>query len=210
MGSAYLLPRIVGLGRATELLMLGDKVTAARAYEIGLATEVVADDAARRVGRRARRAPRRRPGVRLRDDQVAADPRARHGPRAPRSSWRRSTQALLMHSEDFNGVLRGLERGSPARLERTMNEPINPPTLPRRRVGLRPCGRAPASTVYLGRPDGAGCRRHDHRRDDRRAVRGRGREPDRGAAAAPAASPDDLVTLQVFVTDVVGVQALLA
>jgi enoyl-CoA hydratase/carnithine racemase len=45
MGSAYLLPRIVGLGRATELLMLGEKVTAARASEIGLATMVVDDDA---------------------------------------------------------------------------------------------------------------------------------------------------------------------
>src|ERR1700722_17063232 len=45
MGSAYLLPRIVGLGRATELLLLGEKVSARRAYEIGLATEVV-DDAA--------------------------------------------------------------------------------------------------------------------------------------------------------------------
>lgn len=45
MGSAYLLPRIVGLGRATELLMLGGKVGSARALEIGLATQVV-DDAA--------------------------------------------------------------------------------------------------------------------------------------------------------------------
>jgi enoyl-CoA hydratase/carnithine racemase len=44
MGSAYLLPRLVGLGRATELLILGDKVTADRAYEIGLATEVVPDN----------------------------------------------------------------------------------------------------------------------------------------------------------------------
>src|SRR6185437_9493061 len=44
MGSAYLLPRIVGLGRATELLMLGDKINAQRALEIGLANEVVPDD----------------------------------------------------------------------------------------------------------------------------------------------------------------------
>jgi enoyl-CoA hydratase/carnithine racemase len=43
MGSAYLLPRIVGLGRATELLMLGDKLDAQRAYEIGLATELTDD-----------------------------------------------------------------------------------------------------------------------------------------------------------------------
>lgn len=45
MGSAYLLPRIVGLGRATELLILGDKVDAERALAIGLATDVVDDDA---------------------------------------------------------------------------------------------------------------------------------------------------------------------
>jgi enoyl-CoA hydratase/carnithine racemase len=44
MGSAYLLPRLVGLGRATELLVLGDKVTAERADAIGLATSVVPDD----------------------------------------------------------------------------------------------------------------------------------------------------------------------
>lgn len=43
MGSAYLLPRLVGLGRATELLVLGDKVDAARADAIGLATSVVPD-----------------------------------------------------------------------------------------------------------------------------------------------------------------------
>jgi enoyl-CoA hydratase/carnithine racemase len=45
MGSAYLLPRVVGLGRATELLMLGDDVEAARAVQIGLAGEVVEDQA---------------------------------------------------------------------------------------------------------------------------------------------------------------------
>jgi enoyl-CoA hydratase/carnithine racemase len=44
MGSAYLLPRLVGLGRATELLILGDKVDAAHADRIGLATSVVPDD----------------------------------------------------------------------------------------------------------------------------------------------------------------------
>jgi enoyl-CoA hydratase/carnithine racemase len=44
MGSAYLLPRIVGLGRATELLMLGGKVGSQRALDIGLATQVVDDD----------------------------------------------------------------------------------------------------------------------------------------------------------------------
>jgi enoyl-CoA hydratase/carnithine racemase len=44
MGSAYLLPRVVGFGRATELLMLGDRVDAERAVEIGLATSLVEDE----------------------------------------------------------------------------------------------------------------------------------------------------------------------
>jgi enoyl-CoA hydratase/carnithine racemase len=44
MGSAYLLPRIVGLGRATELLILGDKLSSRRAYEIGLASQLVPDN----------------------------------------------------------------------------------------------------------------------------------------------------------------------
>jgi enoyl-CoA hydratase/carnithine racemase len=44
MGSAYLLPRLVGLGRATELLILGDKIIAERAEAIGLATSIVDDD----------------------------------------------------------------------------------------------------------------------------------------------------------------------
>jgi enoyl-CoA hydratase/carnithine racemase len=43
MGSAYLLPRIVGLGHATELLVLGDKVSSEQAERIGLATRVVDD-----------------------------------------------------------------------------------------------------------------------------------------------------------------------
>ena len=44
MGAAYLLPRVVGFGRATELLMLGEKVDTGRALEIGLATEVIEDE----------------------------------------------------------------------------------------------------------------------------------------------------------------------
>jgi enoyl-CoA hydratase/carnithine racemase len=43
MGSAYLLPRLIGLGRATELLLLGESVEAQRAAEIGLGS--VVDDA---------------------------------------------------------------------------------------------------------------------------------------------------------------------
>ena len=44
MGSAYLLPRIIGLGRASELLILGDAVDAERAVDIGLAGSAVDDE----------------------------------------------------------------------------------------------------------------------------------------------------------------------
>ena len=44
MGAAYLLPRIVGLGRASELLLLGDDVESDRAAAIGLANRVVDDE----------------------------------------------------------------------------------------------------------------------------------------------------------------------
>ena len=44
MGAAYLLPRLVGLGRATELLVLGEEVDAEGAAAIGLAMRVVEDE----------------------------------------------------------------------------------------------------------------------------------------------------------------------
>lgn len=56
MGAAYLLPRIVGLGHATRLLMLGDTVDAAEATRIGLvslsAPEGGADATAAELARR--------------------------------------------------------------------------------------------------------------------------------------------------------------
>jgi enoyl-CoA hydratase/carnithine racemase len=45
LGATYLLPRLLGLARATELLMFGDTVDANRAHQLGLATAVVPDDA---------------------------------------------------------------------------------------------------------------------------------------------------------------------
>jgi 2-(1,2-epoxy-1,2-dihydrophenyl)acetyl-CoA isomerase len=43
-GSSWLLPRLVGLARATELLMLAEPIDAGRALSLGLVTSVVADE----------------------------------------------------------------------------------------------------------------------------------------------------------------------
>ena len=43
-GSTYLLPRYVGLGRATEMLLLGRFIEMEEAQRLGLVTEVVAKD----------------------------------------------------------------------------------------------------------------------------------------------------------------------
>jgi enoyl-CoA hydratase/carnithine racemase len=44
MGAAYLLPRVVGLGRATQLLMLGDTIDAPTADRFGLVSQLVPDE----------------------------------------------------------------------------------------------------------------------------------------------------------------------
>lgn len=44
MGAAYLLPRVVGMGHASEILLLGDTLDAAKAERIGLVNRVVPDE----------------------------------------------------------------------------------------------------------------------------------------------------------------------
>jgi enoyl-CoA hydratase/carnithine racemase len=61
MGAAYLLPRLVGLGRATSLLMLGETIDADTADHYGLVSQLVEDealdDAVRRLSRRLAEGP---------------------------------------------------------------------------------------------------------------------------------------------------------
>ncbi len=108
MGSAYLLPRLVGAGRALELLILGDELSAERALEIGLATQVVDDDELSRRDRSARSPARRRPGARLLDDEGPRHPRAR-----PRSRGRDRAGGTGTGADDA-------ERGPPGVLRRVV------------------------------------------------------------------------------------------
>ena len=55
MGATYLLPRVVGLAKATELLMTGDFIEAAEAEKIGLYNRVVARDQLEPVTRELRK-----------------------------------------------------------------------------------------------------------------------------------------------------------
>jgi enoyl-CoA hydratase/carnithine racemase len=56
MGAGWLLPRVVGLGRASELLLFGDTINAAECHRIGLANVVVPEaDLDAEVAQMARR-----------------------------------------------------------------------------------------------------------------------------------------------------------
>ena len=44
-GASWLLPRLIGRARAAEMMMLGERIPAAKALEWGLVHKVVADDA---------------------------------------------------------------------------------------------------------------------------------------------------------------------
>jgi len=100
MGAAYLLPRVVGLGHATRLLMLGEPVRAAEAERIGLisvpAQEGHTDETALDLARRLADGPA------LAYAQTKALLTAELDmPLAASIELDASTQALLMNGEDY-------------------------------------------------------------------------------------------------------------
>jgi enoyl-CoA hydratase/carnithine racemase len=100
MGAAYLLPRVVGLGHATRLLMLGEPVRAPEAERIGLISELTeegrADEAAAALARRLADGPA------LAHAQTKALLTAELDmPLAAAVELDAATQALLMNGEDY-------------------------------------------------------------------------------------------------------------
>ncbi|MEU2792012.1 enoyl-CoA hydratase family protein [Streptomyces sp. NPDC007100] len=100
MGAAYLLPRVVGLGHATRLLMLGEPVRAPEAERIGLLSELAeegrADTAAHILARRLAEGPA------LAYAQTKALLTAELDmPLGAAVEMDAATQALLMNSADY-------------------------------------------------------------------------------------------------------------
>ncbi|MGH7905543.1 MAG: enoyl-CoA hydratase-related protein, partial [Candidatus Binataceae bacterium] len=100
MGAAWLLPRIVGLGRAFELLFFGDTIDAATAERYGIANKVVPHDelmiTANQWARRLADGPSMAYSVtkRLVNNEISMDLVSAIENEA-------QAQALLMRSEDF-------------------------------------------------------------------------------------------------------------
>ncbi|MFF3981355.1 enoyl-CoA hydratase family protein [Streptomyces sp. NPDC001828] len=100
MGAAYLLPRVVGLGHATRLLMLGEPVRAPEAERIGLLSELT--DEGRADERAAELARRLADGPALAHAQTKALLTAELDmPLAASVELDAATQALLMNGEDY-------------------------------------------------------------------------------------------------------------
>ena len=120
MGAAYLLPRVVGLGRATEILLFGAAVDAERALAIGLANRTVEPDDADGRGNGPRPAAGRWTGAGLCVDQGAADPGAGHEP-GRRHRARGHDPGPSDGHRGLRRVPRRLHRQTAARVEGAVN-----------------------------------------------------------------------------------------
>jgi enoyl-CoA hydratase/carnithine racemase len=110
MGSAYLLPRLVGLGRATELLMLGEDVDAERAVEIGLASRVEEDDQLPRAATVLARRLAEGPGLALATTKMLLTRELDIG-LGPALELEAMAQALLMTTRDHAEFYAAFQEG---------------------------------------------------------------------------------------------------
>jgi enoyl-CoA hydratase/carnithine racemase len=110
MGSAYLLPRLIGLGRATELLMLGEDVNAERALEIGLASRVEEDDQLPRAATVLARRLAEGPGLALATTKMLLTRELDIG-LGPALELEAMAQALLMTTRDHAEFYAAFQEG---------------------------------------------------------------------------------------------------
>jgi 2-(1,2-epoxy-1,2-dihydrophenyl)acetyl-CoA isomerase len=112
-GSSWTLPRLVGLRRATALMLLNERLDATRAQELGLVTRVVADDeldsAAEELARRLAEGPTAAHGAvkRLLRESATRELSAQFGEEA------RTIAALAASPDGREGVAAFLEKRAP-------------------------------------------------------------------------------------------------
>ena len=116
MGAAWLLPRIVGLGRASEILMTGEFLDAAEAYRIGLYNRVVPDGNALGVARELATRLARGPSVALAVTKWALEEEAAMGLADALDSEARA-QADCMQSPNFREAYEAFVARRPPRFE---------------------------------------------------------------------------------------------
>ncbi|SCK48807.1 enoyl-CoA hydratase family protein [Streptomyces sp. WMMB 322] len=100
MGAAYLLPRVVGLGHATRILMLGEPVRADEAERIGLISRLTEEGEAHTVAAELARTLADGPALALAQTKALLTAEL-DLPLSAAVEMDASTQALLMHSEDY-------------------------------------------------------------------------------------------------------------
>ncbi len=110
MGSAYLLPRMVGLSHATELLMLGETVDAATIESLGLAYRVVEDGELSAVTNELARSLADGPALAYANTKVLLS-RELDMDLAGALELEATTQALLMTSDDHAEFYKAFNEG---------------------------------------------------------------------------------------------------
>ena len=110
MGVGWLLPRLVGFGRASELLLVGDRIDAQVAREYGLATRVVPDgELGEAVGQlTAALLERGRWGLAMTKEMLIRGASTDFTSAVEMEAW---TQSLLMSGEDFRAYHAGFTGG---------------------------------------------------------------------------------------------------
>jgi enoyl-CoA hydratase/carnithine racemase len=100
MGAAYLLPRVVGLGHATRILMLGEPVKAPEAERIGLISQLTDEGEAPAAAAQLARRLADGPALALAQTKALLTAELDMGLSAS-VEMDANTQALLMNSEDY-------------------------------------------------------------------------------------------------------------
>ncbi|QPP06083.1 enoyl-CoA hydratase family protein [Streptomyces bathyalis] len=100
MGAAYLLPRVVGLGHATRILMLGEPVRADEAERIGLLSQLTEEGQAQHAAAELARTLADGPALALAQTKALLTAEL-DLPLSAAVEMDASTQALLMHSDDY-------------------------------------------------------------------------------------------------------------